>query len=214
MFRNCDIGIYVQRADSLTATAEIDNCTIEDNDIGIKAYQTLDVTVESSVIDGNTTDGIYCLDDAHIQIRENTITGSAVGLYCYDDSRPVIGADKITGHTTAVKADDYADPDIGHQYPGSGESSGYNSIHNNTYHVVNLTQGGGAPTIMAENNYWKGSPPTCYPRLGKIVGSVDCAPALCSDPNSSSPYVIPALTPHLPAVYEMSRKTIQILLIL
>jgi parallel beta-helix repeat protein len=203
-FRNCDIGIYVQIGDTLTASAEIDSCVIENNDIGIKAYQTSDVTVENCVIDDNTTDGIYCTDDASIKINDNIIKNSAVGIFCEVDSDPVIEENKITNHVTGVKADDDANPDVGHQYPSSGQSSGYNSIHNNTFNLANLTQGGGAPTIAAEKNYWKGRPPGCFPRLGKVIGPVDVDPALCDDPNPSSLYIVKR-DPDLPSVYHLSQ---------
>lgn len=204
-FRECDVGIYVHIGDSLTVAAEIDSCIVEGNDIGIWAYRTSDVNIENCEIDDNATDGIYCLEDAHIQIKDNTITNSAVGVYCYDESAPVIEANKITNHTTAVKADDYANPDLGYEYPNSGNSSGYNSIHNNTFHVANLTQGGGEPTIMAENNYWKGATPDCYPRFGKIIGSVDYIPSLCSDPQPSAPVVFPNDEPATPLAFGLSQ---------
>jgi flagellar hook assembly protein FlgD len=47
--------------------------------------------------------------------------------------------------------------------------------------VANFTIG---LTIKAENNYWNGKAPLCYPKTSKISGSVDYIPALCSDPST------------------------------
>jgi hypothetical protein len=188
--RNCDVGIYVHFGDSLAVSAVVESCYVEDNDIGVWAYKTSDVMLTESEIDGNITAGVYCLENAGIEIKDNEISNSAVGVFCYDGGNAWMENNKITGHGTGVKADGYADPDVGHQYPSAQESPGYNSIHTNTYNVANLTQGPGAPTVSAENNYWKGRPPGCFPRTGKIVGPVDYVPSLCSDPNPVSPFVL------------------------
>jgi hypothetical protein len=201
-FRDCDVGIYVHIGDSLAVSAVVESCFVEDNDIGIWAYNISDVLLQENVIDGNATTGVYCLENASITITDNEIENSAAGVFCYDGGSAWLENNKITGHGTGVKADGYADPDIGHQYPSAQESPGYNSIHTNTYNVANLMQGGGAPTVSAENNYWKGRPPDCFPRTGKIVGSVDYVPSLCSDPNPVSPFLVET-TEALPAIYAL-----------
>ncbi|MHC4361905.1 MAG: C25 family cysteine peptidase, partial [Planctomycetota bacterium] len=204
-FRNCDIGIYAQIGDSMTVYAEIVDCELTSNDIGLKAYRTSDVTVDSCVIDSNATDGIYCLDDASINIEDNTIRYNTIGIYCNDYSDATI-KDNIIRYNTAggaIKCDDYshaviegnvitsnkvgiaalnnASPDIGHT--SGGLSQGNNQIHSNTsFYVSNSTMG---ITLKAENNYWAGSETKyynclCDPSPRKIYGNVDVCDALCN----------------------------------
>jgi hypothetical protein len=109
----------------------------------------------------------------------------------------------ITYNGTGVSAMNDAYPDLGQSSGGGGASSGDNSIHHNTgFHVANFTIG---LTIKAENNYWNGKAPLCYPKTSKISGSVDYIPALCSDPNSIAPLLTATGSQALPTVFRLGQ---------
>jgi len=224
--RNCEWGIRVFIGDSLTVSGEIDSCSIvSNNDMGLIVYGTSDVTVTDCVIDSNAVNGVYCDSSASVTIDDNSIEHNAVGIYCYDHSDASITNNSIKNNSTGVICDDDsdafieenviadngtavaalndADPDLGHSGGGGGVSSGNNSIHNNTgFHVANFTIG---LTVKAENNYWKGKAPLCYPKASKISGTVDYIPALCDDPGAAAPLLTEATTRNLPTVYSLAQ---------
>jgi parallel beta-helix repeat protein len=229
-FRDCDIGAYISPLDSLAVSADIDSCFFYSNETGIMAYLTSDVSVTNSVIDSNSTNGIYCLYQASIDIEDNTIRYNTIGIYCNDYSDATIKDNTIRYNTAggAIKCDDYshaviegnvitsnkvgiaavnnASPDIGHT--SGGLSQGNNEIHSNTsFYVANSTMG---ITLKAENNYWAGSELRytnciCDPKPTKIYGSVDACDALCTAPASPAYEFVGDDPIELPNVYMLGQ---------
>jgi parallel beta-helix repeat protein len=196
-----DTGVYV----ALGAWADIDSCTISNNDIGIEVYNSTQSAVRHSTLNANITDGVYCYNGSHITAEANTITNSSVGLYflnssdgvvqaenvienngegikCDDNSSPLIRSNKISGNTIGVSALNDANPDLGYGCSptqcnvGGCLAEGGNKISaNSSHHVVNLSL---SVTVKAECNYWGPRGPV----PGKFSGAVDYTPYMPGDP--------------------------------
>jgi parallel beta-helix repeat protein len=217
-----DTGLWVYE----TSDVEVTGCVIDSNTTnGIYCDDRAHITIEDNKVRNNTT-GIFCYDQSYARIQDgnvirnnttgilcdyyshaqitdgNVIRYNSFGIKCDDYSDPRVEGNTITSNNNGVFAANNADPDLGHSGGPGGYSAGNNSIHSNTsFHVVNLTYG---LTIKAENNYWKGRPPLCYPKSTKISGAVDYIPALCSAPSTSSPFAVESAK-ELPTVYELSQ---------
>lgn len=188
----------------LGAWAALDGCTIKNNDSGILAIGTDQVEVTSCLIDSNTTNGIYCVDDSDITIEDNTISHSSAGVFCLNNSNPTIAdsnwvknnsigikcdggssplirLNKISNNAVGISALNGAAPDVGVSCEDSCEVTGCSTeganeiVNNSSHHIVNLSP---SVTIMAECNYWG---PT-GPKASKFSGAVDYNPYRTTDP--------------------------------
>lgn len=198
-FRNNDIGLYISSGDSSIVTATVANCNFKQNNTGIYTTYltgTSEINVWACVIDSNATNGVVCQDGGNILLRNNIISNSAVGVFAYNCDTNIRRGNRIRYNGDGVKCEYYADaviestevylnevgvlvidnsnPDLGHQNGGS--SNGINKIHHNVpYHVKNLT----SLTVMAENNWWRGT----QPPSAKFVGNVDYVPYISYEPD-------------------------------
>jgi hypothetical protein len=199
LVEDCQDGIKL----GYQSEAVLDSCTVRDNDIGVWAFYTPDVSIQDCEIDGNTTVGVYLTLAAGTTLEASTVSNSAAGVsLLYNCGGTITGATHITGNGVGVKCDLYSDPVIESTVitgnadgvaalNGSAPDLGLinsnatcdstwatgNSIHDNSgYHVVNLTQG---ITVPAEGVWWG----VHGPQSGKFVGDVDYEPYDCdADP--------------------------------
>ncbi len=178
-FTNSDKGLYVLGAAS---SVSVDTtCIFSGNTIGIHCHDTnYSTSISRSTVQSNSVDGVLCASGSRPPIQQCQLVSNYVAVYCSGtDSSPALSNNLLNFNTGGVNADVGANPDL-----GNGGSYGSNAFLLNTgYHVANAN----AWTVMAKSNYWNSSTPPCFPKASKIIGPVDYNPALCSNPNPSSP---------------------------
>ncbi len=177
-FLSNENGVYVN--DTYGSVVVDSLCAFKHNDTGFYSYSAFP-HLSASVIDSNTTAGIYCDAASDPEISENSIQYNTVGIYCTNASSPLVEANTIANNTIGVYAAYDSDPDIGH-----ATMSGQNAIHTNgTYHVANFSA---SVTLKAEDNWWGSAN---GPKASKIVGAVDYNPFLTSAPSAPESYPAP-----------------------
>jgi len=201
---NCDTGIYVHFEDSLYTRADIDTCTLVENDIAVHAASVAYVTVNQDTIGYNGT-GIYCVDAANITITDSKIRNNLTAIACDESSDPKIEGNTIKDNYLGVSALNNSEPDLGW---GARNSDGGNIIYNSTVqHVVNMSP---FVTIVAANNNWKvhpHNPPDCdcQPKSNKLYGDVIVCPAICDGQQVSGRQGEGPSLPDLPKVYDLAQ---------
>jgi len=220
-----DVGLYLSSETEDWVRANVHDCSFDENNDAIWIEDVGDslVVIDNCSVTNSTTNGIYIQGAGDVEITRNAISDGTIGIYCYQSSpdirsRNVIEGNgagikcdyyayaavescTVTGNTNGVAVVNYANPDLGHV--SGGTSLGANILNENTtYFVSNLT----GNTISAENNYWGGLSPNCYPKGTKIYGSVDYAPALCTAPALAPAFMeVPAAEADVPTRFALSQ---------
>lgn len=169
------LGLYAAAG----ATVEVnDNCVFKHNEIGIKCDGSTP-GICGSVIDSNSTAGIWCQYFAGAKIEGNTIMHNGAGVFCQTYADPTVRWNAITHNRIGINTISSASPDL-----GTPASHGNNQIqYNRSYQVSNLTEG---IVIHAEFNFWGVTTPPCAPKASLFYGSVNSESALCSNPLSGA----------------------------